>query len=111
MADYVFEGEIIKLNAKDYYKWADMYKSLDLTAELIQMDEEFQIRLREGEKLKKWFSETYARLNARNKHAAKSKSYCKPALPDGIRNTRDIPWQEELTDRRWCDDEPLKLTN
>lgn len=103
MADYVFEGEVIKLNAKDFYKWSDMYKHLDLTAELIQMDEEFQIRLREGEKLKKWFSECYSRLNGRNKIAAKSRSYAKP-------QQKSI--EEQLVDYDWAKDaKPLKLTN
>jgi hypothetical protein len=107
MTDYIFKGEVIKLNAKDYYKWAEMYPSLDLTAELIQMDEEFQIRLREGDKLKKWFSECFARLNSRNKHAAR---YKKNQLSvNGTRKSCDIPWQEERYDTRWADEPPKRL--
>lgn len=66
---YVFEGEIIKLTAKDYAKWNDMYKHLNLTAELEQLDMELEAKQREGGSVKKWFSECVARLNGRNKRA------------------------------------------
>lgn len=103
MTDYIFEGQVIKLNATHYYKWADMYKNLDLTAELIQMDEEFQIRKIEGETMKKWFSECYSRLNGRNKIAGRNRSYAKP-------QQKSI--EEQLVDHDWAKDaKPLKLTN
>jgi len=101
MSDYIFEGEVIKLNAKDYYKWADMYKSLDLTAELIQMDELFQIRKREGETMKKWFSEAFNRLNGRNKIASKNRSFNQP---------KQKSIEEQLVDHSWADDKPLRLS-
>lgn len=66
---YVFEGEIIKLTAKDFAKWTDMYKHLNLTAELEQLDMELEAKQREGGNVKKWFSECVARLNGRNKRA------------------------------------------
>ncbi len=69
MAEYVFEGEIIKLTAKDFAKWQEMYKFLDLTAELEQLDMELEAKQREGGSVKKWFSECVARLNGRNKRA------------------------------------------
>jgi len=105
MSEYIFEGEVVKLNVKDFHKWQDMYPNLDLTAELIQIDEEFSIRLREGEKLKKWFSECYARLNGRNKIAQRNA----PRMPQAQRlcdNTgksinRGAVTQAELTDRSW----------
>lgn len=105
MGDYAFDGEVVKLNIKDFAKWQHMYPSLDLTAELIQIDEEFAIRLREGEKLKKWFSECYARLNGRNKIAAKNNRQLQPAsVNPGSRSTRDISLHEQLTDRSWAKD-------
>ena len=69
MAEYVFEGEIIKLTAKDFAKWQEMYKCLNLTAELEQLDMELEAKQREGGSVKKWFSECVARLNGRNKRA------------------------------------------
>lgn len=103
---YVFEGQVIKLNSADFCKWQDMYKNLDLVAELIQIDEEFSIRIREGEKMKKWFSECYARLNGRNKIAMRT-SHRMPAQricdKTGQQiSTRDRTMIEDLTDRSWA---------
>lgn len=103
---YIFEGEIIKLTAKDYEKWKDMYKNLDLTQELIQMDEEFSIRVREGEKLKKWFSECYARLNGRNKIASRNVRLPVQKLCDKTGaplTTRDRTIEQDLFDRSWAE--------
>lgn len=69
MSDYVFEGEIIKLTAKDFYKWQDMYKFINLVEELQQLDMELDAKRMEGGSIKKWFSECIARLNGRNKRA------------------------------------------
>ncbi len=103
MSEYAFEGEVVKLNLKDFTKWRDMYPALDLTAELIQIDEEFSIRAREGEKLKKWFSECYARLNGRNKIAMKNNRGIANVNPaNGLRSTRDLSIHEQLTDRSWA---------
>ncbi len=69
MTEYIFEGEVIKLTAKDFYKWQDMYKFLNVTEELQQLDMELEAKQREGGSVKKWFSECVARLNGRNKRA------------------------------------------
>lgn len=69
MSDYVFEGEVIKLAAKDFYKWQDIYKHLNLVEELQQLDMELDAKRMEGGKVNKWFSECIARLNGRNKRA------------------------------------------
>ncbi len=69
MTEYVFEGEIIKLTAKDFYKWQDIYKHLNLVEELQQLDMELDAKRMEGGKVNKWFSECIARLNGRNKRA------------------------------------------
>lgn len=109
MSNYMFEGEVVKLNAVDFTKWRDMYPALDLTAELMQIDEEFSIRLREGEKLKKWFSECYARLNGRNKiamrNAPKVNHVQQQRLCDSTgqaRLTRDRSIEHDLSDREWA---------
>lgn len=69
MSEYVFEGEVVKLAAKDFYKWKDMYKHLNLVEELQQLDMELDAKRMEGGKVNKWFSECIARLNGRNKRA------------------------------------------
>lgn len=69
MKQYVFEGEVIKLTAKDFYKWQYMYKHLNLVEELQQLDMELDAKRMEGGKVNKWFSECIARLNGRNKRA------------------------------------------
>ena len=109
MTSYIFEGEVIKLNATHYYKWAELYKNLNLTEELIQLDELFQIRKMEGEHMKKWFSEAFNRLNGRNKIAGRNRSYAKH-LPNGVRNSRDIPIMEERYDTRWAEEPPKRLS-
>lgn len=98
MSEYAFEGEVVKLNQKDFDKWLIKYPSLNLTQELDQIDEEFSIRAREGSPVKKWFSEAYARLNGRNKIAERSRpaiSKAHNAIPRGGVT------QAELTDRSW----------
>lgn len=109
MSEYVFEGEIIKLNAKDFYRWRDMYKFLNLTAELEQLDMEFEAKRREGGNVKKWFSECVCRLNGRNKHAERNYRpipYQNPQrLCDQtgrVRDTRDVSIEENLTSRDWA---------
>jgi len=39
MSKYKFEGNIIKLNEKDYNRWEKAYHSLDLLAELTALDD------------------------------------------------------------------------
>lgn len=93
MTKYVFEGEIIKLNAKDYAKWSSLYPALNLTEELIQLDAEFEAKQREGSSTKKWFSECIARLNGRNKRAQR---FSGPSI--GIRGMT----HEQEFDRSWA---------
>lgn len=72
MSNYVFEGEVIKLNAKDYYRFADKYQFLNLTEELAELDLELECKKRDGLSVKNWFSSLPPRLNGRNKHAQRS---------------------------------------
>lgn len=69
MSNYVFEGEVIKLNAKDYYRFAGMFKFLNLTEELEILDLELECKRRDGLSTKSWFSSLVPRLNGRNKRA------------------------------------------
>lgn len=109
MSEYVFEGEIIKLNAKDFYRWRDMYKFLNLTAELEQLDMELEARKREGSKVNKWFSECIERLNGRNKRAERNfkptpyQQYQKLCDATGQpRDTRRTTLTEDLSSRDWA---------
>lgn len=110
MSEYVFDGEVVRLNARDFYKWMDMYPSLDLVAELEQIDEEFSIRQREGEKMKKWFSECYARLNGRNKIATRvetdERRKCQERMGRKVAQVSYLP-QQSVPDREWA---PKQLT-
>lgn len=64
---YVFEGETIKLNKKDYDDCLGKYPALDLDYHLGQLDSE----LRET---KKWFQPMHSKLNYRNKSPTHQKS-------------------------------------
>ena len=72
MSNYVFEGEVIKLNARDFYRFADRFKFLNLTEELETLDLEYEAKKRDGLSTKNWFSSLVPRLNGRNKHAQRS---------------------------------------
>ncbi len=74
MTDYVFEGERIKINAKDYNRMLILYPKIDLVAELQQLDFE----LREATN-KSWFCTMNAKLNYRNKLAKNGKQHQRPA--------------------------------
>lgn len=94
---YIFEGEVIKLNAKDWAKWSSLYPSLNLAEELVQLDAELEAKRDAGESVKKWFVECLKRLNGRNKRAQRY-------APKNVgRSTRDIPLEEEINNRSWAD--------
>ncbi|MDE1484774.1 hypothetical protein, partial [Xenorhabdus bovienii] len=48
-SQYAFEGQVIRLNHKDYSAWAGLYTNIDLQHELQRLDLEFQ-----AEKPKNW---------------------------------------------------------
>ncbi|MBD1229237.1 hypothetical protein [Xenorhabdus griffiniae] len=62
---YAFEGQIIRLNHKDYSAWKNLYPNIDLLHELQRLDLEFQ-----AEKPKKWFITTSQKLNYQNNQQA-----------------------------------------
>lgn len=59
MGDYVYEGERIKLNARDFDKMRKLYPRLDLVDELNQLD--FELRDKRS-----WWVELNAKLRYRN---------------------------------------------
>lgn len=102
MPHYKFEGDVIRLNQKDFDDWQKMYPSLDLAHELSQMDLEFKIRREGGEHLKKWFPEAYKRLNTRNIYAKKNGANTRHT------STRDMTLEQELNDTSWANRSDIK---
>ncbi|QHQ14550.1 hypothetical protein GMW39_00815 [Pectobacterium parmentieri] len=69
---YAFEGNVIRLNHKDYEAWKLLYPNIDLQAELQRLDIEFT-----HDAPKKWFITASQKLNYQNKQA----EIRKPAPP------------------------------
>ena len=61
---YAFEGNVVRLNHKDYEAWKLLYPNIDLNYELQKLDIEFS-----HEKPKKWFITASQKLSYQNKHA------------------------------------------
>ncbi|MCK6836259.1 hypothetical protein L8S32_05220 [Enterobacter asburiae] len=61
---YAFEGNVVRLNQKDFDSWKALFTNIDLVAELTRLDMEFT-----HEKPKNWFSTASAKLNYQNKNA------------------------------------------
>ncbi|KER00944.1 hypothetical protein MEG1DRAFT_04465, partial [Photorhabdus temperata subsp. temperata Meg1] len=64
---YAFEGQVIRLNHKDYSAWENLYTNIDLQHELQRLDLEFQ-----AEKPKNWFITASQKLNYQNKNSCQS---------------------------------------
>ncbi|MBL4565664.1 hypothetical protein [Citrobacter koseri] len=62
---YAFEGQIVRLNHKDYQAWKNLYPLIDLNYELQKLDIEFT-----HEKPKNWFITASQKLSYQNKQAA-----------------------------------------
>ncbi|WP_233603793.1 helix-turn-helix domain-containing protein [Citrobacter koseri] len=62
---YAFEGQIVRLNHKDYQAWKNLYPMIDLNYELQKLDIEFT-----HEKPKNWFITASQKLSYQNKQAA-----------------------------------------
>lgn len=73
---YAFEGDVIRLNHKDYRSWMNLYPLIDLNYELQRLDIEFT-----HEKPKNWFITASQKLSYQNKQAAaRTRSVTKPKL-------------------------------
>ncbi|WP_313382838.1 hypothetical protein [Pantoea sp.] len=68
---YAFEGNIVRLNHKDYEAWKKLYPNIDLNHELQKLDIEFT-----HEKPKNWFITASNKLSYQQKQAAS-----RPAQP------------------------------
>lgn len=68
---YAFEGNIVRLNHKDYEAWKLLYPNIDLNYELQKLDIEFT-----HEKPKNWFITASQKLSYQNKTAT-----ARPAQP------------------------------
>jgi len=68
---YAFEGNIVRLNHKDYEAWKLLYPNIDLNYELQKLDIEFT-----HEKPKNWFITASQKLSYQNKQAVS-----RPAQP------------------------------
>lgn len=67
---YAFEGNIVRLNHKDYESWKKLFPNIDLQSELQRLDIEFT-----HEKPKNWFNTASAKLNYQNKQAGNRSSW------------------------------------
>ncbi|MBC8949344.1 hypothetical protein [Xenorhabdus sp. TS4] len=65
---YAFEGEVIRLNHKDFNQWQALFGDIDLVQELNRFDIELS---KDG--TKNWFSKVSAKLNYQNEMARKRK--------------------------------------
>lgn len=89
---YYWEGEIIKLNEKDFDKLEKTFSSIDLSAELAVMDMVFL-----DEQPKKWYVAMLYKLKHQNDKA--KSNIATQAKP---KTTRELTLVENLTDRSWA---------
>lgn len=90
---YAFEGNVVRLNQKDFDSWKSLFSNIDLVSELTRLDLEFT-----HQKPKNWFSTASAKLNYQNKNAYKQPA--KRAVNDNFSGKdygqTDIPaWAEQ----------------
>lgn len=63
---YAFEGNVVRLNHKDFDSWKALFSNIDLISELTRLDLEFT-----HQKPKNWFNTASAKLNYQNKNSYK----------------------------------------
>ncbi|MEX5886298.1 helix-turn-helix domain-containing protein [Providencia hangzhouensis] len=73
---YAFEGEVIRLNQKDFTEWQNLYSNIDLEHELRRLDIEFR-----ADKPKNWFITASQKLNYQNKNAKPAWTPSKRVMP------------------------------
>ncbi|MBQ0532629.1 hypothetical protein J7S73_21535 [Providencia rettgeri] len=73
---YAFEGEVIRLNKKDFTEWQSLYSNIDLEHELRRLDIEFR-----ADKPKNWFITASQKLNYQNKNAKPAWTPSKRVMP------------------------------
>ncbi|MEY0017594.1 helix-turn-helix domain-containing protein [Providencia rettgeri] len=82
---YAFEGEVIRLNQKDFTEWQSLYSNIDLEHELRRLDIEFR-----ADKPKNWFITASQKLNYQNKNTKPAWTPSKRVMPPS-RNQEFIP--------------------
>lgn len=70
VSKYAFEGEIIRLNQKDFDRWKEIFSNIDLQSELLRIDIEFI-----NQPPKNWFTTLSAKLNYQNKQASQKPAW------------------------------------
>lgn len=73
---YAFEGEVIRLNQKDFTEWQSLYSNIDLEHELRRLDIEFR-----ADKPKNWFITASQKLNYQNKNTKPAWTPSKRVMP------------------------------
>ncbi|HBK4773890.1 TPA: hypothetical protein RG718_000424 [Providencia rettgeri] len=73
---YAFEGEVIRLNKKDFTEWQGLYSNIDLEHELRRLDIEFR-----ADKPKNWFITASQKLNYQNKNTKPAWTPSKRVMP------------------------------
>ncbi|HEM7186223.1 TPA: helix-turn-helix domain-containing protein [Providencia rettgeri] len=73
---YAFEGEVIRLNQKDFTEWQCLYSNIDLEHELRRLDIEFR-----ADKPKNWFITASQKLNYQNKNTKPAWTPSKRVMP------------------------------
>lgn len=73
---YAFEGEVIRLNQKDFTEWQNLYSNIDLEHELRRLDIEFR-----ADKPKNWFITASQKLNYQNKNTKPAWAPSKRVMP------------------------------
>ncbi|YAW68110.1 hypothetical protein ABM001_05705 [Morganella morganii] len=83
---YAFEGEVIRLNHKDFAEWSGLYSNIDLEHELKRLDMEFR-----SEKPKNWFITASQKLNYQNKNSAPARRRVGDRIVQPSRASEFIP--------------------
>lgn len=73
---YAFEGEVIRLNQRDFTEWQNLYSNIDLEHELRRLDIEFR-----ADKPKNWFITASQKLNYQNKNSKPAWTPSKRVIP------------------------------
>ncbi|MEY1087287.1 HNH endonuclease [Morganella morganii] len=83
---YAFEGDVIRLNHKDFAEWSGLYSNIDLTHELKRLDIEFR-----AEKPKNWFITASQKLNYQNKNSVPARRRAGDRIVQPSRVSEFIP--------------------
>ena len=87
---YAFEGNIVRLNHKDYEAWKRLYPNIDLKYELEKLDIEFS-----HDKPKNWFITASQKLSYQNKNSASRPVKQAVNAPQQHWNSREA-WENEF---------------